>query len=140
MGINNIGINKTNIILIALYIIYSVLTWLFLTYVLSGLLASNLIGITKHRHFLMRGLQPSFWKRHSLSNSYHSNTEWVTYQRKLSHMRTSQIQTVNIFRSQKSIWPLNCPHVQRSHLVCKIMTLLCCSVFLCCKTLKHNTQ
>ena len=103
-------------------------------------LARNLIGIPKHWIFLMRGLWLSFFKLHSPRTSYHSNTEWVPYQRKTSQLRTGRIPTVNQFCSKQSAWPLNWPRVQRSHPVWKIMTLLCCSVFLCCKNQRRKTQ
>ena len=117
---------------------YSIVEWFPLPNVLFVLLASNLTGITKHRHFLMRGLWLSFCKRHISSTSYHSKTEWVPYQRKLIHPRTSWIPTVNQSWYQQSAWPSNRTCVQRSHRVCKIMILLCCSVFFCCKKLKHE--
>ena len=66
MGVNINGINKTNIIWIALYITYSIL-WLFpIPKVLLVSLASNLIGMITYRHFLMRGIQYCFCKRHIL--------------------------------------------------------------------------
>ena len=106
--------------------------WLPLPDVLSVLLSSNLIGIKKHRHLL------SSCKCHSLSISYHSKTEWVSYQRKNSHVSNGEIQAVNKSRSQQSAWPSNHPRVQSSHPVCKIMTLLCCYLFLFCKHFKHE--
>ena len=39
---------------------------------ISVLLSRNLIGITKHKCFLMRNLWSSFYKRHISRNSYHS--------------------------------------------------------------------
>ena len=66
MGININGFNQTNIILIALYITYSVLSWFPPHSLLYVSLARNQIGITKHNHFLMRGLWSSLWKRHIL--------------------------------------------------------------------------
>ena len=114
------------------------MSWLPLPNVLPTLLARKLRGITQHKGFLMRGIRSSFFKWPSLRNSYHSNMEWVPYQRKIIHLRNGQITTVNQSRSQQSSWPSNHPRVKRSHPVRKIMTLLCCSIFLGCKTLKHE--
>ena len=140
MDININGINRTNMILVAVYITYSILLWFPIPRVLPVPLAGNFIGITKHGCFLMRGLWSSFCKFHSSRTSYHSNMEWTPYQRKISHLSNGIIPIVNQSRSQQSAWPSNRPRVQRSHPVWKIMTLICCFVFLCCKKLKHENQ
>ena len=114
------------------------LSWLPLPNVISIPLARNLIGIMKHRRLLMRFIWSSFCKRHSSRTSYNSKTERLPHKIKLVHLRTVQIPTVNQYLSQRSAWPSNLPRVQRSHPLCKIMTLLCCSIFLCCKKLKHE--
>ena len=131
MGINTNGVNLTNIIIITKKSTYYVLSWLYLLNTLYVLLAINLINIMKHRHYLMRVIQSSFCKHHSLSTSYHSKMEWVLYQRKLSHLRTGKTPTVNQYCSQQWAWTSNCPRVQHLHLVCKILTLLWCSAFFC---------
>ena len=86
----------------------------------------------------MRGIWSSLCKCHSLRTTYHSKTEWVPYQRKLSHKSTGQFLTINQSCSQQSAWYLNRPAAQRSHPVCKIVNSQWCSVFLCCKKLKHE--
>ena len=128
-----INITVTNQTIIAIYSTYSILSLFTLTNVLYVPLMSNLIGITKHRQFLMRGLQSSLCKLHSSRTIYHSKTEWVPYQRNLSHLSTSQVPIVNQYFSQQSAWPPNRPCVQRLHPEWKIMTLLCCFVIVCCK-------
>ena len=133
MGTNINGINQTNIILISIKRNYSVFSWFHLHKFVSVLLARNLIGKTKHRCFLMRGLWSSFCKNHSWRTIYHSNMEWVPYQIKLSHKSTSWIPTVNQSLSQQPAWHSNCPRVHRLYPIFKTITLLCCSVFLCCK-------
>ena len=135
MGININGINKANIILIAIYITSFVFSQFYVLNVLPVLLASTLIQIPRHRRFLMRGLRLSLCERHSLRNSYHSNIEWLMYHRKLSHKSTGQFLTVDKSISQQSACPSNQPEVQCSQLVCKIMTIQYCSVFLCCEQL-----
>ena len=124
----NIGINST----------YSVLYWFPLPNVLCLPLSINLIGITEHRRFLMRCLQYSFCKHHSSSTSYHSNTECVTYQIKLSHLRTGQITKVDQYCCQHSSWPSNRPAAHLLQPVCKKMNLLWCSVFLLLKLRYEN--
>ena len=84
IGININGKNQSNIILIAIYSTYSVLSWFYLPNVLYIPLVWNLIGITKHRRFLMRGLWLSFYKHNRSRTIYDSNTETVPYQRKKS--------------------------------------------------------
>ena len=54
--------------------------------------------LTRHteRYVLfMRVIQLSFCKQHSSRNIYNSNTEFVSYPRKFSHLSTNNIQTVN---------------------------------------------
>ena len=138
MGININGINITNVMLISIYRTYSKISWFPLPNVISVPLAIKLIGITKHRQFFMRGIWSSFCKFRSLRTSYHSNTEWILYQIKISHLRTVWILKLHQSWSQQSAWPSNFPHVWRSLPVCKIMTLMCCSVFFCCKKLNHE--
>ena len=53
--------NLANIVLNALYSCYSVLSWFPLPNVIPVLLASNFIGLTEHRQFLLRGLWSSFY-------------------------------------------------------------------------------
>ena len=130
MDININEINRTNMILIAVYITYYILLWSPIPNVLSVPLAGNLIGITEHRRFFMRGLWSNFCKYHSSRTSYHSNTEWVPYQIKLSHFRTGQIIKVEQSCCQQSFWLSNRPAAHRLHMVCKKMNLLWCSVFL----------
>ena len=72
-------INQTYIMIIAIYSTYSVLSQFHLPNIHSILLARNLIGTTKYRRFLMRGLRSSLCKHNSLGASYHSNTECVLY-------------------------------------------------------------
>ena len=76
--------------------------------VLSVPLSRIVIQMTKNRNFLMRDY----------------STGWNSI--------------VKQSCSQQSDWTSNHPVVQRSHSVCKIMTLLCCFIFLCCKKLKHE--
>ena len=45
----------------------------------------GLIGIMKHKRFLIRGIQLSFYKLHSPRTGYHSKTEWVPNQIKRIH-------------------------------------------------------
>ena len=117
---------------------YSIVWWFPLPKVLSVLLAINSIWITKHRCFLIRGIWSSICKRHSLRTDYNSKTEWVPCQRQLCHKSTGWFPTVNQYCSQQLAWPSNCPCAQRSHPVCKIMTLPCCSVFFCCRKLTNE--
>ena len=93
MGITIIGINKTNIILIAILTTYSVLSRFPLLNVFSVSLVNNLIGITKHRQFL---------REVSLRTNYHSKTEWIPYQRNISLLSTGQFPKVNQYFSQQS--------------------------------------
>ena len=90
MGINIIGINQTNIIQIAIYITSFVFSQFPLPNYLPVLVASFLIQILKHRRFLMRVLRLSLCKQHSSRTGYHSNIEWLMYQRKTSHKSTGQ--------------------------------------------------
>ena len=117
---------------------YLIVYWFPLPNVIYVSLANNLIGIKKHRRFLMKGVQSSFCKRHSSRTIYHSNTEWVPYKIKLSHLRNVQIKIVNQSLSQQSDLSHNFPRVHHSHPVGKIMTLLCCSIFLFYEKLKHE--
>ena len=133
MGINTNVIYQTNIILNAVYITYSVLSQFPLPNFHPVPLARNLTRIPKLRHFLMRGQQSVLCKLHILNTSYHSKSEWVPYQRKLSHKSTGTFLTINQYFSQQSDGPSNRPAVHHSHPVCKIMTRKYCSVFLCCK-------
>ena len=55
MGININVTNQPNIMIIDIYITYSVFSWLPLPNVHPVPLASNFVWIPKHRHFLMRG-------------------------------------------------------------------------------------
>ena len=138
-----ININETNwinIILISIYITYYVLPWLTIPNFLSVSLAIKLTAITKHRQFLMRGLWSSLCKCHSSRTSYNLNTELVLYQRIIIQLRTILIPTLNQYHSRQSTWPSKFPFVQRSQPVWKIMTLLCCSVFLFCRKLNHENQ
>ena len=137
MGININRINQTNIIPIAIYITYFYFSQFPVPNVCLVLLASYLIQIPKHRSFFMRGLQFSICKRHILRTGYHSNIEWLPYHRKLSHKSTGQFLTIKQFGSHQSACPSNQPAGQISQLVCKIMTIQLCLVFLCCKTLKR---
>ena len=138
MGIKINGINQTNVILISICIAYSVLSRFPLPNVLPVLLSSNLAQMPKHRCFFIRVLRSNLFKWHSSSNSYHLKTEWITYQRKLSHKSTGWILTVNQYLSQQSSWPFNRPAVHHSHSLCIIINLLCCSVFLGCEKLEHE--
>ena len=61
----------------------------------------------KLRPFLMRGQQSSLCQRHSSRTSYHSNTGWVTHQRKLSNKSNGQFLTINQYFSQQSAWTSN---------------------------------
>ena len=79
-------------------------------------------------------------KHHSSRTSYHSKTNWVPNHRKLSHKSTGRFLTINQSWLQQSAWPSNWPVVQHSHPVWKIMTRQCCSLFLCCKKIKHENQ
>ena len=133
MGLNINETDQTNIILNTIKITYSVLLRFPLPYVWPIPLASNLIRMPKLRQFLMIGQRSSLCHCHILRSSYHSKTGWVPYQIRRSHKSTRRFLTINQPRPQQSAWPSNCPAVQRSHPLCRIMTLQCCSVFLCCK-------
>ena len=74
MSININVTNKTNTLIIAIYSTYSVLSQLPIHNALYVPLAINLIGMMKHRRFLMRVLRSNLCKCHSLNTSYHSNT------------------------------------------------------------------
>ena len=129
MGININGNNNNKILRIVILSTYSALSWMPLPNVHSILLASNIIVITKQRRFFRRGIQYNSCRCNSLRTSYHSNTECVPYQRKISHLSTVCIPTLNHSCFQQSARPSNWHRVQRFHLVCKIMTVICCSVF-----------
>ena len=100
----------------------------------------HLTRMPKLRHFLMRGQQLSLCQRPRSRTSYHSNMGRVLYHRKLSHKSTVRFTTINPSCSQQISRPPNRPAFQRLHLVWKIMTRYCCSIFLCCKKLKHENQ
>ena len=138
MGIHINDINLTNIILISIYSTYSVLSLFPSPNILSVPLSRKLIVITKHRRIIFSGIWLIFCKLHISSTSYHWNMELVPYQIKLIQLSTIPIPTVNQSCSQQSAWPLNCPRIQHSHPVCKIITLLCFSVLFFCKMLKHE--
>ena len=90
-------------------------------------ISKQLIELEKYRHFLIRGIESSFYKRHISRTSYHSKTELVMYQRKVIHLSTGLIQTLNQSCYQQSSWPLNLPRVHDLYPVCKIITILCFS-------------
>ena len=124
MGININGMNQTSIILIMVKRIYYILSWFPLLNVLYITLTSNLIRLKKTQSFFYERSSINICKRHFSMTRYHSQTEWLLYQRKISHLSTCRIPTVNQYWSQKWDRLSNCSFVQFLHLVCKIMTLL----------------
>ena len=131
MGININVIYRTKIILFSIQRTYS-------PNVIFALLEIKLTDITIHMQVLMRCLWLCFYKLHRLRTTYHSKTEWVPYQMKIINLSTGWILSIQQYWSQQSYWASNRPHAHRYHPVCKIMTVLRCYIFMCCRKLKHE--
>ena len=138
MGININYIDKTEIILIAIYSPYSVVQCLPLPKFRPITLACNLTRVTENKHFSKRVTQLVVCQRHTTSTSYHDWKNWVLYRIKLIHLSTIRITIENQTCSQWLAWPSIFSTVQFLHPVCKRVHLLCCLFF--CAEIYSNTD
>ena len=126
MGININEVNLTEIILITIYITYSVVWWWPLPNFCPVPLASNLTMITKNRWFSKRVHKLVFFQRYRSRTSYHNRTDWVMY-------RINLVTWVPVELQQKTNLSLNNRIDPRIFLplipVCQMVPLLFCFFF-----------